>query len=316
MRRRWPGFLLRRIGGLLAGVMLLLVGTFFMVHLVPGDPARAGLSPQTPPSVIEARRDRLNLDEPLPAQFEQYVTGVARGDLGTSFVSEQPVSEILADRFPATLRLGVLAFLVTMLLGVPLGMGIAVLTWGGRRRRLDAAFGTASGTFIAIPEFILATGLVALFAVTLGWLPVAGAEGASSYVLPVAALSAVAVAALARIARGETLRVLDQEYVRVARGKRLPSRTVLLRHALPNTLSAVLPLGGLLLTGLIAGTVVVENIFAWPGLGAAVTQAIIDKDYPLVQGTVLVLGGMTLVVTLVIDAVLVALNPRSLLVEG
>jgi peptide/nickel transport system permease protein len=316
MRHARLRFALRRGGALVASLALLLAGTFLMTHLVPGDPARAGLSPQTPPSVIEARRDRLHLDEPFASQFAHFVGGVARGDLGVSFTSEQPVSEILSSRFPATLRLAGLAFIVSLLIAVPLGMAIAVLTWGGRRRRLDDVFAVSTGGLVAVPDFLLATALVALFGVTLDWLPIAGADGASAYVLPVIALAALPIAALARVARVETLQVLDQEYMRVARSKRLPPRLLYVRHALPNILAAILPIGGLLLSGLVAGTVVIENIFAWPGLGQAIVQAIIDKDYPLVQGTVLVLGAITLVANLVVDAVLIAVNPRSLLMEG
>jgi len=309
-------FALRRAGALVASLALLLIGTFLTTHLVPGDPARAGLSPQTPLSVIEARRHRLHLDEPFASQFAHFVGGVATGDLGVSFTSEQPVSEILSTRFPATLRLAGLAFLVSLAIAVPLGMAIAVLTWGGRRRRLDDVFAVTTGGLVAVPDFLLATGLVALFGVTLDWLPIAGDDGARAYVLPVIALAALPIAALARVARVETLQVLDQEYMRVARSKRLPPRLLYIRHALPNILAAILPIGGLLLSGLVAGTVIVENIFAWPGLGQAIVQAIIDKDYPLVQGTVLVLGAITLVANLIVDAVLIAVNPRSLLTEA
>jgi peptide/nickel transport system permease protein len=309
-------FALRRAGALVSSLALLLTGTFLTTHLVPGDPARAGLSPQTPLSVIEARRHRLHLDEPFASQFAHFVGGVATGDLGVSFTSEQPVSEILSTRFPATLRLAGLAFLVSLAIAVPLGMAVAVLTWGGRRRRLDDVFAVTTGSLVAVPDFLLATALVALFGVTLEWFPIAGADGASAYVLPVTALAALPIAALARVARVETLQVLDQEYMRVARSKRLPPRLLYVRHALPNILAAILPIGGLLLSGLVAGTVIVENIFAWPGLGQAIVQAIIDKDYPLVQGTVLVLGAITLIANLVVDAVLIAVNPRSLLMEA
>jgi peptide/nickel transport system permease protein len=292
-------FALRRGVALIASLALLLSGTFMMTHLVPGDP-----------------RHRLHLDEPLPAQVAHFAAGIVHGDLGSSFTSDQPVRDILASRLPATLRLAGTAFLVALLLAVPIGMAVAVLTWGGRRRRLDGVFAVTTGGLVSVPDFLLATGLVALFGVTLGWLPIAGADGWRAYILPVTALAALPIAVLARVARVETLRVLDEEYMRVARSKRLPPRLLYIRHALPNILAAILPIGGLILSGLVAGTVVIENIFAWPGLGQAITMAIVDKDYPLVQGTVLVLGTITLLANLAVDAALIAVNPRSLLREG
>jgi peptide/nickel transport system permease protein len=156
-------------------------------------------------------------------------------------------------------------------------------------------------------------GLVALFGVTLEWLPIASDASWQAFILPVLALAALPTGVLARIARIETLKVLDQEYMRVARSKRLPARLLYLRHALPNTLTATLTLGGLLLGSLVAGTVIIENVFAWPGLGSAITQAIEQKDYPLVQGIVLVLGGIALLVNLVVDVLLGVLDPRSLI---
>jgi peptide/nickel transport system permease protein len=312
----WLRFALRRALVLVASLVVLVTATFVAVHLVPGDPARAGLGPTAPASQIEARRALLRLDEPVLVQYKDYVGGLFDGDLRRSFVSGQRVAEIIGDRFPATAKLAGLAFLVTLLIGVPLGAATAVLTRGGRGRGLEAAFSFGTGLVISIPDYLCAVGLVALFGVTLQWLPIASDASSQAYVLPVLALAALPTGVLARIARIETLKVLDQEYMRVARSKRLPARLLYLRHALPNTLTATLTLGGLMLGSLVAGTVIIENVFAWPGLGSAITQAIEQKDYPLVQGIVLVLGGIALFVNLVVDVLLGVLDPRSLIRES
>lgn len=309
----WARFIARRAGILLASLAVLITATFAITHLVPGDPARAGLGPTAAVSQVEARRAQLHLGESLPAQFGHYVAGIARGDLGRSFATRQPVAEIIRDRFPATLKLGLLSFLLSVLVGLPLGMAMAVATRGGRHPAAEGTFSVATGLMISIPDYLLATALVALFGVTLAWLPIAGADGWQSYILPVAAYSAVTIGLLARVARVETLAVLDQEYMRVARSKRLPARQLYLRHVLPNTLTATLTLGGLILGATVAGTVVIENIFAWPGLGSAIVQAIVQKDYPLVQGIVLLLGGIVLVVNVVVNVLLAVLDPRSLI---
>ena len=197
---------------------------------------------------------------------------------------------------------------------MPLGRFRGLLA--GRRRGGELAFTSVSVLVAAVPEFLIGVGLVALLGVGLGWFPVAGADDVSSYVLPVAALAIGPAAVLARIVRVELLSVLGADFVRTARAKRLPARLVYVRHALPNALTASLTLGGLMLTALVAGTVLVENVFAWPGLGSTIVQSIVTKDYPLVQGVVLVYGVGVLLVNLLVDVVLGLLDPRSTIREG
>ena len=208
-----------------------------------------------------------------------------------------------------------LAFLVVVLVAVPLGMLAAVGTRDGRRPRLEVGFSAVTGLFSVIPEFLLAVALVVVFSVRMGVLPAAGRDGASSYVLPVTALAIGPIAALARIVRVETLRVLGEEYMRTARAKRLPARLYYLRHALPNLLTATLTISGLLLSGLLAGTVLVENVFAWPGLGNELAQSVPAKNYPMVQGLALVYGGGVLLINLVVDVLLALVDPRSTIRE-
>lgn len=316
MGSTWLHFALRRTLTLLVSLWVLLTATFLTMHLVPGDPARVGLGLSAPQSQVEARRDALNLDEPLVTQYTRYVGGALRGDFGHSFTNQRPVGDIIRERFPATLKLALTASAIALGSGVALGALIGIATRGNRRPLLRSAFSVSSGALISVPEFLLATGFVALFAVSLGWLPVAGQAGLESYVLPVAALALPTTAALARVARVETLKTLDQEFMLVARSKRLPARRLYQRHLLPNSVTATLTLGGLVVGGLIASTVIVENVFAWPGLGSSITQAILNKDYPLVQGIVLLLGGIAMVANTLVDVVLALLDPRSQIRES
>ena len=249
-----------------------------MIHLVPGDPVRAALGPTAPASLVAQRRAELGLDQPLLTQYVHYLGRLLHGNFGTSLTTGEKVTDVIRDRGPSTFRLAGLAFLATIVLSVPLGILMAALTRDGRRRRLELGFTATTGAIAAIPSFLIAVALVYLFAVTVHVFPVAGQGGVSSYVLPVASLALAPIATLSRIVRVEGLRVLEQDYVRTARGKRLPARIVYLRHALPNTLTPTLTIAGLLLGALIAGTILVENIFAWPGLGTSLVSAVALKD--------------------------------------
>jgi peptide/nickel transport system permease protein len=312
----WLRFALRRLGRFAVSLWVLLTAGFLMVHLVPGDPVRAALGVTAPADLVRARRAELRLDEPLWTQYGHYLRGLLHGELGTSMGSGLQVSQVIGDRLPATVALAVLAFVVVLAVSIPVGSGMAVLTRGGRRRGGELAFTSTSVLLAAVPDFLLAVGLVYLFAVHLHWFPVAGRGGAGSYVLPVLALAVGPAAALARIVRVELLAVLGADFVRTARAKRLPARLVYLRHALPNALTATLTLGGLLLSGLVAGTLLVENVFAWPGLGSTIVQSIQERDYPVVQGIVLVYGAGVLLVNLAVDVLLALLDPRSTIREA
>ncbi|MFK0240816.1 ABC transporter permease [Microbacterium sp. NPDC090281] len=312
----WVSFLVRRGGQFVLSVWVLVTAAFLMIHLVPGDPVRAALGLNAPAELVEARRAALGLDQPLIVQYFRYIGGLFTGDMGTSMITSQPVSEIIATRLPATLQLALLAVVLVLLVAVPLGVTMAVATRGGRRRGLELAFATGSVILAAIPEFLLAVGLVYVFAVSLGWFPVAGNTAPLSLVLPVLALAVGPIAVFSRIIRVEVLSVIGQDFIRTARAKRLAPHRIYSRHALPNAMTATLTLTGLLLTGMVAGTVLVENVFAWPGLGTMIVQSILTKDYSVVQGIVLVYGVGVLVVNLVIDVILALLDPRSTIREA
>jgi peptide/nickel transport system permease protein len=315
LSRPWVRFGVRRLGRLLASLWVLVTASFLMIHLIPGDPVRGSLGPTAPAALVAARREQLGLNDPLGTQYWHYVHGLFTGDLGTSLSSQLPVSGVISQRLPATLALAVLAFLLAGALAVPVGVGMGVLTRRGHGRRSELAFTTTSVVVGTVPDFLIGVGLVYVFGVNLAWLPVAGNATPSAYVLPVVALAIGPAAILARIIRVEMVSVLQADFVRTARSKRLPSRTIYLGHALPNALTAALTLSGLLLSSLVAGTVLVENVFAWPGLGSTIVQSILNKDYPVVQAIVLVYGVGVLLANTVVDVLLALLDPRSMIRE-
>ncbi|MET9256521.1 ABC transporter permease [Streptomyces sp. NPDC003717] len=305
--------LVRRLLRLVVSLVVLVVASFAMIHLIPGDPLRQMLGPTAPRDLVDTRRADLGLDDPLPVQFWHYVAHLCRGDLGTSFFSSRPVADIIAQGLPNTVALAVLATLVALAVAVPLGMWSAVTTRRGRRRGAGTVFTTVTGAAVAVPEYLYGLALLLLLALGPGLLPPAGLTGPASYVLPVTALSIAPAAMIARLARVETLRELDADYMRLARAKRLPARRLYAVHLLPNTLTATLTVAGLLLGGLITGSVLVENVFAWPGLGQRTVEAITQKDYPVAQAMILVYGALVLLVNFLVDVLLGVLDPKSAL---
>lgn len=312
----WRGFLGRRLVRLVVSLWVLVTASFLMIRLIPGDPVRAALGPMVAQSVVDARRADLGLDLPLPLQYLQYFHRLFTGDLGSSMVSGSSVSDTIAQRLPATLQLALLAFLAAVVIAIPLGLITAVLTRAGRRRGIELGFTATTSVLAAIPEFFVAVVLVSIFAVSLRMLPVAGRVGPESFVLPVISLALAVAMMLARIVRVEVLSVLENDFVRTARAKRLRPRRIYLRHAFPNALTSTLTIGGLALGSMVVGGVLVENVFAWPGLGMMIVSAILAKDYPVVQGLVLVYGGLVLVINFLVDIALAVADPRSTLRES
>ena len=307
----WPQFVGRRLVRLVLSVLILVTATFVMVHLIPGDPVQAALGEQATAEVVALRRHELGLDRPLPEQYRRYLQGVVTGDLGRSIITDVAVSDLLKTRFPNTLRLAVPAFLLVVLIAMPVGLFTAVRTRGGRGRQVRSLFVTVTGLLNSIPDYVLATVLSVVFVVGIRAFPAAGNAEPSAYVLPIVALVAGPAASLSRIVRVEALKVLDTEYIRAARARRVPARLRYWRHVLPNMMTASLTYGAMILSGLVAGTVLVENVFGWPGVGTVISQAVIQKDYPLIQGILLVLGAAVLTLNTIVDVVLGVLDPRS-----
>ena len=306
--------LLRRLGRLAVETAVVLIGlvvaVFLLVHLVPGDPARRTAGLEASGEQVEALRRELGLDRPLVVQFTQYVGDLAAGNLGRSFLTREPVTKVIADRLPKTVYLAAVAVGLMLVVSVPLGLLAAGLTWGGRNRSLDLGFTVMTSVMGALPPFLLATFLAYIFAVWLGLLPVAGATRWDSVVLPALAIALRPMAELARMIRVETLNVLAQDYIRTARAKRLAALRLYGIHVLPNVLTAALTLGGLIFAHLLGGAVIIENVFAWPGLGTALVHAILARDYPTIQGVILLLGCCVIAVNTCIDLVLTLIDPR------
>ncbi|WP_307216806.1 ABC transporter permease [Microbacterium sp. SORGH_AS_0888] len=316
-RSPWFRFAARRLAGLAATLATLVVVSFLIVQLIPGDPAVALAGSDATTAEIEQLRARLGLDLPLWQQFGGYVGGLLTGDLGTSFRYGVPVAQLVAARLPFTVTVSLVGILVVLVVAVPLGMAVGVLTRGGRRRWMDAGFGAATGLLDSLPGYVLATLLVILLGTGVGLLPAlppayTSRAPAASFVLPVIALSVGPICTVARVVRRETAVVLGEDYIRTARGWRLPAATLYLRHMLPNLLTTTLTLSGLVLSGMLGGALVIESVFALPGLGTGIIQAILDRDYPVIQGMVVVIGSIAAVITVIVDVLLGIVDPRTL----
>lgn len=312
-RNPWASYLLRRSGYFIVSLFVLVTISFLLVQLIPGDPARMSLGETATPEAVEARRAELGLDRPLILQYLGFWGGLFTGNLGESISSRMPVIDVIMQRAPATLEIAFAAVAIALVVAVCLGLAFGALTRGGRRRGVEVGFTSVSAVLAVIPEFLAGILLVYLFSVTLDLLPVAGRGDVATYILPVTALALGPAASLTRIVRAETLTVLQQDYVRTARSRRMPAVRRYGKHVLPNLLTSTLTISGLLLGSMIAGTVLVENIFAWPGLGGVIVQSIQGKDYPLVQGIIIFYGAVVLLINLVIDVALILLDPRTAL---
>lgn len=311
----WASFLrffAKKLSHMAAILLSLVLLTFFMVQLIPGDAAARIAGPDATVEYIAMLRAELGLDLPAWRQLLHYVAGVFRGDFGTSIATRQPVLDLIRDRLPYTLALAVLALAIVVIVGFSLGLGVAILTRDGKRPWLEHGFTTISGLFGAIPELVAGVLLGYVFAVTLQWLPVSGAGSYWAIVLPALAIGLRPALNLGRVVRVETRRTLRADFMRTARSKRLPPWRIYLRHLAPNVATAALTIAGLVFPFLIGGAVIVENIFAWPGLGTAVVRAVVTADYPVVQAIVLLLGILVLLTNMIVDILLVLVDPRTL----
>jgi peptide/nickel transport system permease protein len=310
-RNRWVSLIARRLLGLVAILIVLVVATFAIVHLIPGDPARLIAGTKATPQYVQQLRVRLGLEKPLLTQLLDYSWGALRLHFGDSFATGQPVTTVLQQRTPYTLELAGASVGLVLALGIALGSGAAMLTRDGRRPRTEMAFMYVTGLIGAVPSYVAATLLAFAFAVELPWLPVAGADSATAIILPALAIATRPIALMARIVRVETLNVLAQDYMRAATSKRLRAPRIFARYLLPNVMNATLTLGGLLFVGMIGGTIIVENVFAWPGLGTLEVQSIPKLDYPVIQGATLLLGLIVVLVNTLVDIARAVVDPQS-----
>lgn len=308
--------LLVRLGQALLVVALVVTACFALIRLAPGDPFFAALDePGVPAEAAAAMRERFGYDRPVPVQYLRFVGGLARGDLGWSHSRGRPVRTVIAAVLPNTLLLAGTALTLGLLLGVGIG------AWQGWRHesRLAHASDRALLAVSSVPEFVLGVLLAMLFALELRWLPVSGmsregvrgvGEVLRHLVLPAGSLAIVLAAVLARHQRAAMRAVRDAEFIRAARATGISERRILFRHALRNAIAPVLTVFGVMVGGIASGTVLIERIYDWPGLGRTLVEAVGHRDYPLVVGTVIVTSSIVVLATLAADLAVAWANPR------
>ncbi|HSQ06810.1 MAG TPA: nickel ABC transporter permease [Chromatiaceae bacterium] len=298
--------LLARLGAAALVVFGVCTLVFLLIHLVPGDPVEAMLGEGARPADRAAMTAALGLDRPLGEQYRLYLARLLRLDLGQSFSFQRPVLDLLAERLPATLTLAGVALVLALALAIPLGV-LAACRRGRPADSVAMGFSLLGG---AIPNFWLGPLLILIFSLWLGWTPVSGREGPASLILPAITLGTSLAAILARMVRGSVLEVLGEDYIRTARAKGLAPGAVLWNHALRNAWLPVLTLVGLQLGGLLGGAVITETVFGWPGLGSLLVEAIQSRDYPVVQGAVLLVSLTYVLVNTGTDLVYAWVDPR------
>ena len=298
-------YALRRLLGLVPTLLAVAVLVFLFVHLLPGDPARLAAGPEADAETVQLVRRDLGLDRPLGEQFVSYFSRALRGDLGRSIRTKRPVMDEIAERFLPTLWLTVWS----MAWSVAFGLGVGVLSAVFRNRWPDRAGMALAVSGISLPSFALGMLLIEVFSVQLGWLPTVGAGSWRHYVLPSFTLGAGVAAVLARFARASFADILHEDYIRTARAKGLGEAAVVLKHGLRNALVPVVTMMGLQFGFLLGGSIVVEKVFNWPGLGRLLVDAVEMHDYPVIQGEVLLFSLEFILINLAVDVLYGALNP-------
>ena len=299
-------FILRRLALSLPVLAVVVTSIFLLIHLIPGDPVVQMLGEGAKPADVEEIRHRLGLDQPLHIQYATYWQRLVRGDLGTSFKFNIPVADVLKTRYPATLWLALISLVVAISIAVPAGVTAAV----NRGRWPDRLLGGVTLVGLSFPNFALGPVLILIFSIQAGWLPVSGRDSPASYLLPAITLGTSMAAILTRMVRSSMLEQFSSDYVRTARAKGLSEGAVLYRHALPNGLIPVVTVIGLQFGALLAGAIITETIFSWPGLGRLTVEAIHARDYPLLQGCVLSIALTYVLVNFLTDLGYSLLDPR------
>jgi len=299
-------YALRRIILLIPMLLGISIGVFLVLHLIPGDPARSAAGPDASEEDVEMIRKSYGLDKPLPVQYGLYLKKLIQGDLGRSFRTRRPVTQEIGQRLPATIELSVCAMLFAVLLGIPIGIlsSLKPKTFLDNIVTYFAVFG------ISMPIFFLGLVLMILFSSVLTWLPPTGRGGIEHLILPGITLGLPYVATVARLTRSNMLDVLSEDYIRTARSKGLCERVVIYKHGLVNALIPVVTLLGVYFGRMLGGAVITETVFAWPGLGRYMIEAIVLRDIYVVQGTILVFAVSVVLVNLIVDLLYGFLDPR------
>ncbi|KDB08389.1 ABC-type transporter, integral membrane subunit [Burkholderia sp. lig30] len=298
-------FIVKRLFGLLPTLALVALLVFLFVHLLPGDPARLAAGPEADEATVALVRADLGLDQPMPTQFANFFVKIAHGDFGKSTRSKRPVSTEIGERFMPTLLLTLVSMVWSTLFGMAIGIASAV--W--RNRWPDRIGMTLAVSGISFPAFALGMLLMEIFSVKLGWLPVVPDGSWRSYVLPSLTLGAAVAAVMARFTRASFVEVLNEDFVRTARAKGVHEPTVVLKHCLRNAMIPVVTMMGLQFGFLLGGSIVVEAVFNWPGLGRLLVDAVTMRDYPVIQAIVLLFSLEFVLINLTVDVLYAVINP-------
>ncbi len=300
-------FIMKRVLWMIPIMLGVLLIVFTITHFTPGDPVVALLGSNYTQEQYDMKEAELGLDKSFPEQFVSYVIGVVTEfDLGTSYQTNRPVRDELFDRFPTTIALGLIGVVITVLIGVPFGIISATKQYSA----LDYGVTTVALFFASMPNFWMALMMIILFSLNLKWFPATGLESWKSWVLPALALGLSPVATVTRMTRSSMLDVVRQDYIRTARAKGLPERKVITRHALKNGLIPIITVVGMQMSTIVAGSVIIENIFAIPGIGSLLMSAINNKNYPVIQGGVLLLSLSVCIMNLLVDIIYAYVDPR------
>lgn len=307
-------YIIKRLLAMIPVLLLVSIVVFMIIHLTPGDPAVIMLGEEAKPELLAALRKELGLDQPLPIQYATWLAQILRGDLGRSIRTNQPVLEAVIQRLPPTVELTLLSLLVSLSIAVPTG----IISATRRGSRIDLVTTTLALLGVSMPNFVLALLLVLVFSLWLRWLPPIGytpiqqdlAANLKGMIMPAITLGAAAAAVVARLTRSSLLEVLGQDYIRTARAKGLRERMVIYTHALKNALIPVVTIVGLQMGALLGGAVITESIFSFPGVGRLIVASIFERDFPLVQGSVLFLATVFLFVNFLVDLMYAFLDPR------
>ncbi len=313
-------YLLRRVAQTLPVLFLASIVVFVFIRLVPGDPAVTLAGPDATPEIVNAIREQMGLNQSLPQQYLIWISHVLQGDLGRSYINRLPIAQLIGMALPATIQLALIALGLAVLVGIPSGIISAV--WRGRP--IDWLITAINGLVLAVPNFWIAILLIIAFSVRLRWLPPGGriefGEDAGlawrSLVLPALTLFPSISAALSRFTRASMLEVLHEDYVRTARAKGLSPFSVISRHALRNALIPVITILGIQFGRLMGGAVIIETVFAWPGVGRLILQGVLNRDYAVVQGALLMMVIIFITVNLLVDLLYGVCDPRVRLATG
>ncbi len=298
-------YIVKRLVGAIPTLAFVAVAVFLFVHVLPGDPARLAAGPDADEATVKLVRHELGMDQPMPVQFVRYFDRVLHGDLGQSLRTRRSVSSEIGDRFTPTL---ILTF-TSMAWSVAFGLVVGVLSAVWRNRAPDAVGMTLAVSGISFPAFALGMVLMQIFSVGLGWLPSIGAGSWRHYILPSITLGAGVAAVMARFTRAAFVEVMQEDYVRTARAKGLSEWLVVVKHTFRNALIPVVTMMGLQFGFLLGGSIVVEAVFAWPGMGSLLVESVNMRDYPVIQGLILLFSTEFIVINIVVDVLYGLINP-------